>query len=237
MKPFARFAGVIAVAILFLVAAGAQSQPKKPRQPNKSSWVNGVEYDGVPITCDLAESQQMKNIGSRLDGAGMCVFSAIEMAARYQNLEQMRGWRNWCAAKYRGGGWPQKVDQCLAAWFKLKGIEPIPYLQYLGKEPEPLLALINRTNRMGSVTYGFSPRYIDARNPSGLIGHMVNNVLYENKYGTVLDNNFIGDRNLEWMPKEELVRRMRLQPNGQVGAAWVFVWLPPGAPPPPKGKR
>ena len=73
-------------------------------QPSgNKSVVNGVTMEGDSITADLPESEHIKNIGSRLDGAGMCVFSSIEMAARYQGLEEMRGWRDWCAAKYRGG--------------------------------------------------------------------------------------------------------------------------------------
>lgn len=194
------------------------------------SWVNGLSYQGESVTCDLPNDQQFKNIGSKKDGAGMCVFSSIEMAARYQGLDAMRGWRDWCAANYKGGGYPQKVDQLLLAWWKKQAIEPIPYLQFEGVDPEAIMATIDKTNRMSSITYGFSPRY------GQRIAHMVNGILYGQKYGVVLDNNFIGDNQYEWMEKGELVRRMRLQTNGQAGSAWVFVWLTPGSPPAPKGR-
>jgi hypothetical protein len=169
----------------------------------------------------------MKNIGSKLDGAGMCVFTSIEMAARYQNLEAMRGWRDWCASKYPGGGYPQKVDQLLQAWFTAKSLPAIPYLQYEGKDPEQIMTLIDQTNRMACITYGTSPRY-----GGGSIAHMVDAILFRGNFGVVLDNNFIGDDKYEWMPRSELLRRMKY---GQ-GSAWVFVWLTPGSPPPPKAK-
>src|SRR4051812_18534744 len=120
------------IAILLLLAVPSLSYAQLDK-----SWVNSVTDKGVSITCDLPESQQMKNIGSRVDGAGMCVMSSIEMAARYQNLEELRGLRDW-ASQFRGGAYPQKVDQQLAQYFKLKNITPIPYMQYEGREPEAL---------------------------------------------------------------------------------------------------
>src|ERR1043165_1669555 len=136
------------------------------------SWINGPIHEGQAIQCDLPDEQQIRNIGSRVDGAGMCVMSSIEMAARHQGLEQLRGLRDW-AAKFPGGAYPQKVDQQLNRFFKQKGIPAVPYLQYEGKQPEQLLELIDRTNRMACITYGYSPRYKSRLNPSGAISHMV----------------------------------------------------------------
>jgi hypothetical protein len=198
-------------------------------QGNKS-WVNGLVHDNEAITCDLPDDQQFRNIGSKLDGKGMCVFSAIEMAARHQGLEQMRGWRDWCAAKYGGGGFPKKVDQLLSAWWKEKAIQKIPYLQFEGIDPEATLQIIDKTNRMACITYGQSPRY------KQLIAHMVNGIHYGDKYGVVLDNNYPGEAKYEWMAREELVRRIRIRTDGKLGAAWVFVWLTTGPPPPPKAR-
>lgn len=201
--------------------------------PSQSSKVAGPAYDGCEVTCDLPAHQQFKNIGSKLDGAGMCVFSSIEMAALYQGLEQMRGYRDWWASVSRGGGWPQQVDKSLNAWWKHKNIKPIPYLQYEGKDPEAMLRLIDKTGRMAAITYGWSPRY------GQQIAHMVNCTGF-NKYGIVLDNNFVSkqsgngwDENIyEWMSPQELVRRAKL--TG--GSAWIFVWLTPPPPPPARPK-
>ena len=55
-----------------------------------SSVINSREHEGEIITCDLPLSEMIRNIGSKLDGAGMCVFSSIEMAARWQGLEEWR---------------------------------------------------------------------------------------------------------------------------------------------------
>lgn len=220
------------IATLFVLVASAVlvwlPSERADAQAKKSSWIAGPVYDGVAITCDLDEREHIKNIGSKLDGAGMCVFSSIEVAARYQNLEEMRGWRDWCAQNYRGGGYPKKVDDLLNAWWKKKGLAPIPYLQYEGTTPETLLSLANKTNRMACITYGYSPRY-----GKGGIAHMVNGVLF-GKYGVVLDNNFPGENNYEWMLPAEFVKRMRADPSGRPGPAWVFIWTTTGAPPPPK---
>lgn len=198
------------------------------RQPVKTSWIAPAIYDGVTISCDLPDDQQMKNIGSKIDGAGMCVFTSIEVSARYQGLESMRGFRDWAAKNFRGGGYPAKVDDLLKKWFKAKGIEPIPYVQYTGVSPEQLLQLAAKTNRMISMTYGYSPRY-----GRTYIAHMVNGILYE-KYGVVLDNNFPGEKNYEWMSPQEFVKRMRTDTSGRLSTAWVFIWATPGAPPPPR---
>lgn len=191
------------------------------------SVVDGPIHDGHELTVDLPAAQQFKNIGSKIDGAGMCVFTSIEMAARAQGLEQMRGYRDWWASVSRGGGWPDQVDKSLKAWFQHKGIKPIPYFQYEGKEPEKVLSLIDRTGRMACLTYGYSPRY-----GGGTIAHMVCSPGFREKYGIILDNNFVAtpgnEKIYEWMDQAELCRRAKL--TG--GSAWVFVWLTPPPPPP-----
>lgn len=162
-----------------------------------------------------------------------CVFSSIEMAARYQGLEQLRGYRDWWASVSRGGGWPDQVDKSLKKWFEYKKIEPVPYQQYEGKNPEEIMQLIDRTGRMACITYGTSPRYQNKQ-----IAHMVCSPGYRGKYAVVLDNNFVAtkkgeqwdDKIYEWMPQAELVRRMKLGS----GSAWVFVWLTPPPPPTPR---
>lgn len=193
----------------------------------QDSHVAGNSYDGEEVTCDLPTEQHIKNIGSRRDGAGMCVMSSVEMAARWSGLEDYRGLRDWCANE-PGGAYPQKVDDQLRRYAQAKGLPAPLYFQYTGDDPEPLLELIDRTGRMACFAYGYSPRY-----GGGAINHMVCGVKYSGRYGTVLDNNFPGT--YEWMPRPELIRRMKLA-AGRGGfpvksPAWVFVWL--DAPPPP----
>ncbi len=210
------------LASLVLVFAFA---PHAETQKKGTSWVNSTVHEGLELTVDLPEGEHIKNIGSFKDGAGMCVMSSIEMAARWQGLDQLRGLRDWCA-KEPGGASPGKVDRQLAAFFKEKGLKPIPYMQYEGKSPEKIMELIDKTGRMACITYGYSPRY------GGAIAHMVCSPLYRKGFGVVLDNNYIGEKNYEWMPADELVNRMKA--GG--GSAWVFVWLTPGPPPLPKNR-
>ncbi len=202
----------------------------------QSSFINGITHNGESITCDLPGSQQMKNIGSKIptidrrgnkEYAGLCVFTSIEMAARYAGLEQMRGFRDWVSTKYEGGGWPEKVDEVLAAYFKEKNLHAIPYVQYEGKSPEIILDLCEKTGRMAGITYGYSPRYGTS------IQHMTNSVMFRNDFGVVLDNNFPGEDKYEWITRKEFIRRT-IHPNT---TAWIFVWMHPGPPPSPKNKK
>lgn len=190
--------------------------------PNdRSSVIGGRERDGETITTDLPAAEHLRNRGGR-DGAGMCVMTSIEMAARWQGIESMRGLRDWCA-KDRGGAWPDKVDRQLRAFCRRRGIVVPPYLQYEGRDPETVLNLCERTGRMACVTYGYSPRY------GSTIAHMINCVKFGSHWAVGLDNNFPGDGNYEWMNHAEFLRRIK-HPGG---SAWLFVWLAPPPPPVP----
>jgi hypothetical protein len=198
-----------------LVLAGVLHAPGNP-----SSFINGPEHEGDAITCDLPSREHLTNIGSRRDGRGMCVMSSLEMAARWQGLDQLAGLRDWCANQ-PGGAYPAKVDRQLRDFCQAKSV-PLPaYLQYEGRNPGPILDLCEKTGRMACITYGRSPRY------AGTIAHMVCCAKYGDRWAVVLDNNFPGERSYEWMPREEILRRIAY-PDGN---AWVFVWLAP--PPPP----
>lgn len=219
--------GLACILVMMLLATAAIGQM------TSSSVVDGPVHEGQQLSCDLPPFQQFRNIGSRIDGAGMCVFTSIEMAARAQGLECMRGWRDWCAQNFQGGGYPSKVDKLLTAWGKHKGIVIPDYMQYEGKEPARLMMVIDATRRMACVTYCTSPRYGGQR-----IAHMVNAPGFH-KYGIILDNNFPSvkkgdgwdEKIYEWMPPDELIRRVT---GG--GSGWVFVWLGQPAPPSPKNK-
>jgi hypothetical protein len=180
-----------------------------------------VAPDGkTEVECDLPVSQRIKNIGSKLDGAGMCVFSSIEMALRWANMEDWRGWRDWCAAKYPGGGYPSKVDKLIADYARAKNI-PVPkYINWEKKDDSILIAAM-KTGRFVSVTYnGHDPHY------SGTIAHMVCLVYYNPKtdLACILDNNFIGQDELVWMSCADFKQRW---------SGWAVVFLAPPPPPMP----
>jgi hypothetical protein len=212
------------LALIAILCAGpilAQSQ--------SSSFVNSRSHDSEELAADLPGRFHIKNIGSRIDGSGMCVNSSIEMAATWAGMDEWKGFRDWCADREPGGSYPEKVDRQIAAYAKAKGLAVPKYVQYQGPNPDKILALADKTGRMACMTYGWSPRY-------GMrISHMVCCAKFGGQYGVVLDNNFPGEDKYEWMGLNELVRRVKYP--GQSG--WVFVWLqaaPPPVPFNPKGK-
>lgn len=213
--------------------------PSLPRLPlplavspeGASSWVDGRQWEGEPLAADFPASDWIKNIGSHRDGAGMCVMSSIEMAARWSGLEDYRGLRDWCASE-PGGGYPGKVDDQLKRFAAAKGFAGAPYYQMEGKPAEVAATLewASRNGLMAAMTYGYSPRY-----GSRTIAHMTACPKFDGRFAVCMDNNAIGgveppDRLFEWMERDELVRRC-CYPSG---TGWVFVWLGPPPPPLPK---
>lgn len=187
--------------------------------------VNGSDYQGTHIACDLPESLMLWNKGGS-DGAGLCVPTSVEMAGLSQNVPGIGGFQRWCQ-KRPGGSYPTKLDKYLKDFYReTQKSEPPEYRQYEGRDIEAALDLISKTGRMAACTYGTSPRYGNRR-----IAHMVCSPLYQGKFCVILDNNQIGGvkegSRYEWIDKAEGLRRI-CYPSGQ---GWVFVWLLP--PPPP----
>lgn len=176
-----------------------------------------VGPDGkTEVTCDLPVSERMKNTGGR-DGAGLCVFTSVQNAARYQNETRLVNFQA-DMKKEPGGGYPAKVDTMIAKYGK-----GTPYLQYEGKDPAVLRAAL-ATGRMPSVTYnGHDPHY------RGSIAHMVNLVYLDDHWAVVLDNNFIGENELVWLTPADFLQRWRGN-----GGGWAVVLLAPPPPPVPK---
>lgn len=209
----------LAMVVIFAVSGFAQS------------FINSARHDGHEISCCVPGNQHIGNVGSSIPSydargrrfyAGMCVPTSIEMAALYSGLEQMRGFRDWWGKHYEGGGWPAQVDAVLQDYFEKNSIAPIPYLQYVGKDPEKVLDLCQKAGRMAGMTYNFSPRYEKCR--LGLkINHMVNSVLFDQIYGVALDNNFPGENSYEWSLRDEFLKRT-VYSNG---SSWIFVWMHP----------
>jgi hypothetical protein len=230
-----KFLSAVGVVALLGVPMLAQRGPRTPPSPGKS-WVNGASYEGETITADLPANEQLWNVGSKVDGAGMCVDTSLEMAAIYSGLEEYRGFRDYWASHAAGGNYPQGVDKQLAAYAKLKGLPKPLYLQYEGRDVGAVLDAIDRTGRMACITYGYSPRY-----GNQTIAHMVCSPKSgsNGKYGVVRDNNKIGGVDgteghlYEWMDREELIRRIEW-PSGQ---GWIFVWLNPAPAPPAPSSR
>lgn len=176
--------------------------------------------DGVAAHCDLPTHQHLRNKGGS-DKKGLCVFTSIDHSARWHNVPQLVGFRDWMT-RYPGGGYPEKVTAKIKEICRERGAPEPPYLQYVGKDLE-MLKLACQSGRMPGVTYRYSPtgRYNGER-----IWHMVTLVHADDRWFAVLDNNYPGT--IEWMTPREF------EPVWVEGGGWAFVLLDPGPPPPPK---
>lgn len=175
--------------------------------------------DGTEPMIDYPDDQWLRNVGSRIDGAGMCVFTSFEHACRWAGLEEFRGFRDWCARKFPGGGYPEKLDRLVRAYCKEHRL-PVPdVIQYEGSSTELLEAAL-RNGYLPCVTLYGSPRY-----GRGTIYHMVNCAHLDRQRGAILDNNF---QPLEWTDRATTIRRMKL--NGKLWAVIVLAYGPPPFP-------
>ena len=208
-------------------------EPEKPKPKPKRPWgrveqgsVESITLgstkspNGKEIQIDFPLSQHIENIGSHVDGAGMCVMSSIEMAARWQNLEPLRGLRDWCA-KQPGGGYPSKVDKQLREYFS-KINQNHDYVQYEGTDLS-ILRLALKTGRFPAITYAGR----DKVRYSGSIAHMVCLAHLDDEYAAIWDNNGKPGE-LIWMTPDEFKSRWI-----EGGSGWAFVWIAPPPPPVP----
>lgn len=174
------------------------------------------------IAIDLPASQHLRNKAGT-DGLGLCVWTSITISGDWCNEDALRTLQQQMTRE-KGGGWPERVDDVLPR------LAPgVQYVQYTGRDPGIIQTAI-RSGRMPCVTYGYSPRYVAPRNPSGRIAHMVNCVHYSANWVAVLDNNFPGDDQYEWMAPSEFMRRWML---GNPGGGWVVLPLRCGPSPIP----
>lgn len=219
------------------------NRPWPPRQePGSGSQDlednNHVAPDGkTEGQVDYPDGEWMRNIGSKIDGAGMCVFTSAEHAFRNQGLDEFRGFRDWCAAAYPGGGYPDKLHKLILAFCKAKGIqttqdggvtwiirprtgERFTYIQYEGAAMSLAEAGLREGILMCSTLYR-SPRY-----GAGIIYHMVNLAHWgPGGYGAILDNNY---KPYEWDTMRGMEPRLKLQ-----GTVWLVAVIRQGPPPPP----
>ena len=198
------------------------SQLHRHREPEAK--VGGdTAPDGTAVQIDLPADKRMHNVGGR-DGAGLCVFTSLNHAAIWQNVDVLKDFQKWMRSK-PGGGYPEKVTRMINRKSQEAGIEAPPFVQVEGSDLE-VIQLACATGRMPCVTYGFSPsgRYGGQR-----ISHMVNCVHADGRNCAVLDNNY--PEQLEWLSEEEF-RRAYAADGG-----WTVVLLKPGPPPPPRNKR
>lgn len=207
---------LLAVGIVIVFAAFAW-----PADPARGVLSEGgpIAPDGkTEVDCDLAVELRQKNIGGS-DGAGLCVFTSIEHAARYQNERRLWDLQKQMSRE-RGGGYPEKVDAMIAKYGP-----GTRYIQHVAGDLEFLYQAI-RTGRMPGVTYAGRDMHYG---PRQRVAHMVNLVHLDPpsarpRLACVLDNNYIGEKQLVWMTADEFRSRWLDMSGG-----WAIVCL---APPP-----
>ncbi len=169
--------------------------------------------------CDLPVSLRKNNVGG-IDGAGLCVFTSIMHAARYQNVKELWDFQEKMTHE-PGGGYPAKVDRMMA-----KYAPGVHYLQAETNDPA-VLDLAFKTGRMPSATYcGWDPTY-----GGRYVSHMTNPVYLDDKVAAVLDNNRVSpdEASLMWMSRSDYLARWK----GQDRTAWVVILLGPAPAPVP----
>ena len=197
-------------------AASAQMVAAEPGAP----VVGGrTSPDGAEeIQCDLPSSECKKNVGGR-DGAGLCVFTSIEYAARWQNEPRLFNFQLEMTRE-PGGGYPEKVDQMIAKYGA--GAQ---YVQSTTGDLELLRAAL-RSGRGAGITYmGFDPHYGNARR----IYHMVFLAHLSERWFAIIDNNWPNE--VVWMSVAEGRKRWG---DPKTGDGWCVILLLPGPPAPPR---
>ena len=199
--------------VLAVLTFGAPAQVGGPIHP-----------DGTEVHIDLPAERHQKNVGGR-DGAGLCVFTSIGMAADWAGETVLIDFRDWMR-QHPGGGYPSKVDRMITQLCKERNAAPPAYLQIQSNDLE-LLAQAVRQGHLASVTYCRSPtgRYGGQR-----VAHMVNCVAARaggQRLWAVLDNSYPGT--IEWMTEEQF----RAAYTG-LGGGWAVPLLQAGPPPVPR---
>ena len=183
-----------------------------------------VGPDGkTEVVCDYPQSLRMRNTGGS-DGAGLCVFTSVQNCARWQSGPVLQDFQAFMR-QYPGGGYPEKLDKFIRLCAQKQG-KPVPdFIQHTGGNAEFLDAAM-ATGRMVAVTYdGHDMHY----GMNATIAHMVNLVHLDQEWAVVHDNNFIGEKQLVWLPRAEFMKRWRGN-----GGGWAVVLLLPPPPPVPR---
>jgi hypothetical protein len=161
-------------------------------------------------------------------GQGCCVWTSIHHSALWQNVPAYEEAPKWIQQKgIPGGAYPGAVQKHLPEMARERGLAEAPaFLNYEGTDLE-LLKLACKSGRLPAVTYSYSPtgRYNGAR-----IAHMVSLLHADDRWFAVLDNNYPGANQIEWLTPEEFKRTW----TGMSGAGWSVILLNPPPPPPPK---
>jgi hypothetical protein len=189
---------------------------------------------GVRAICDLPAPEHLMNRGGNDrtrdnprgepgKGYGLCVFTSVEVASRWQWVRELAGFQEWMT-RHPGGGYPEKLDRMIAAYCREHSVPTPTYVQHTGGD-ESFLDLAVKTDRLPCVTYaGMDGFYKDAWGRDTWIDHMVNLAHLDADTAAIIDNNRPGA--WVWMSRKDFLVRWRAR-----GSGWAVVLL--HSPPPP----
>ncbi len=189
-----------------------------------SAWVGGpVHPDGSEVHCDLPIDRHQRNAGGS-DGAGLCVFTSIGMAADWCSEPGLIDFRDWMRSR-PGGGYPAKVTAMIRALCRERQVAEPKYFQLQGGDLDVLAKAVQQ-GHLACVTYSLSPTGRYGGRP---IAHMVNCVAARagpQQLWAIVDNNHPGT--IEWMTQEQFH-----QSYTHIGGGWSVILLKEGPPPVP----
>jgi hypothetical protein len=203
-------------------------KPRRPwecqQAPVGASVGGRISPDGKSeIHIDLPGRFHQKNRGGS-DGAGLCVFASLRHTGLWANNTVFASLFRFMWTR-PGGGYPSKVDKMIADYCAANGQPKPSYVQIESGDLEVLKAAC-AAGKMPGVTYSKSPT---GRYGGRSISHMVSLVHADDNWFCVLDNNYIGEDQYEWMTPAEFTKTYT---SGRKG--WAVILLDNGPPPAPR---
>lgn len=189
-----------------------------------SFFRGGPAHNGKEVAVHLPASQHLRNKRGR-DGAGLCVYSAVDDGADYQNVTPCVGLRDYMT-QFDGGGYPEKLAKYIGLMAAANHM-PTPGFVQVTNGDVAALELMLKTGRYACTTYGGNDGvFYDEE-----IAHMVNTVYLDAEDAAIQDNNYPGE--YLWMSRRDYLDRW----GGRVNGGWAFCWLNPPPPPIPFNDR
>jgi hypothetical protein len=153
-----------------------------------------------------------KNFGSRIDGAGMCVYNSFRGCMVSQYRGEVDDYARWLADRFPGGGYPTRVTEYTNAYTKAKNIQ-IDYVQVVGPESVQAIKTALLDGRAVAVTDSGDPSFY-----GGPVPHMTNIVYLDDEWAGIVDNN--RPTFVEWVRASTWLKR-----HTHFDQGWCIIYL------------
>ncbi|OJW20464.1 MAG: hypothetical protein BGO49_04445 [Planctomycetales bacterium 71-10] len=215
-RRFSRAVNHFAIAALAILATAGPARAQQLPTGRAEVVTTEPRLGSVVANAPIPAEMHIRNEGSDVDGAGLCVISSILANGMYQGvpgLESGKGSELWKRAKAEPGGYyPEKLEKLLKEvlpdekWFSWEG-EGTDLVRAYNAKGYP----VGSTTNTGELYEG-KP-----------VHHMISDAHLDEAVACIIDNNDPGK--YRWVTAAEFARRF---PDG--GKGWGFVWLrlPPG---------